>query len=195
VTPAVAGQEAAATSPEPTPAESVGVTLPAEGDPRLVMGGWTLRWAGDCWTVGRWDQGKRRRRWRRATWYGRLDQALRAIFERNVRQGSFQTVGEAVARVERVYASFRRDYPWCTGASAVAEPPWQGKSQPRSGSSASDGRDLNAELPRGVELPDGQILTYPASKLCGCQDCIAAWQAWEAGTLVLPGDGGDGLPW
>lgn len=50
------------------------------------------------------------------------------------------------------------------------------------------------ELPPGVALPNGQVLTYPASQDCGCRDCINTFEAYRAGTLRLP-DEGDGLPW
>lgn len=41
------------------------------------------------------------------------------------------------------------------------------------------------ELPPGVSLPDGRVLTYAAHRECPCRDCVDAWAAWRAG-LVDP---------
>lgn len=48
-------------------------------------------------------------------------------------------------------------------------------------------------LPAGVTLPNGRTLTYPASRDCGCADCLAAYEAHQDGELRRPEDGG--LPW
>lgn len=48
-------------------------------------------------------------------------------------------------------------------------------------------------LPAGVQLPSGRVLTYPASRDCGCETCIRAFEAYRAGELRLPEE--DGLPW
>lgn len=42
------------------------------------------------------------------------------------------------------------------------------------------------EIPAGVELPDGRVLTFRPSRACDCADCAAAFRALERGTLTLP---------
>ena len=72
------------------------------GHAGITIGGWTLRWAGDQWTVGRWKPGSDRSRWLSSGWYDRLDQALRRLLELNVR-GDVSDLTEAVDRVEAAY--------------------------------------------------------------------------------------------
>lgn len=55
--------------------------------------------------------------------------------------------------------------------------------------------DAPARLPVGVELPGGTFLVYPPSRVCGCADCVLAYEAYEEGKLILPDDRPDDLPW
>jgi hypothetical protein len=36
-------------------------------------------------------------------------------------------------------------------------------------------------VPPGYTLPDGRILTFPASSLCPCVDCVDAVRLWKKG--------------
>ena len=76
--------------------------LRAKDSPGITFQGWTLRWAGDCWSVGQLRAGKDRVRWSNPRWYGRLDHALRGLLERCV-EGDVSELFEAVERVERCY--------------------------------------------------------------------------------------------
>ena len=62
--------------------------------------GWILRTDAGSWSVGRWVDGTHRRRWRDATWHGRLDQALRALLNR--------VICDEVADVESLEDLIRR---------------------------------------------------------------------------------------
>lgn len=48
-------------------------------------------------------------------------------------------------------------------------------------------------LPAGATLPDGSVLTFPAFRDCGCEECLRAYEAHQAGELRIPDEGG--LPW
>lgn len=50
-------------------------------------------------------------------------------------------------------------------------------------------------VPAGAVLPDGRVLTFPAHRDCPCADCVAAFEALEAGDLGLPSNDEGGLPW
>lgn len=50
-------------------------------------------------------------------------------------------------------------------------------------------------LPPGIELPDGRVLTFPASRRCPCRDCAAAFRAYADGTLEMLADRPGEVPW
>lgn len=99
---ATARQVLAVTEPAPQPRQDVEDVLRTPGHPGITVGGLTLRWARDCWSIGRWQNGKDRPRWKDPSWHGQLDHALRRLLERSV-QGDISDLTEVVERVERVY--------------------------------------------------------------------------------------------
>ena len=54
----------------------------------ITVGEWTLRPYSDGWTIGRWVTSGGRTRWRGQTFYGRIDQAKRALYDLLVRDGA-----------------------------------------------------------------------------------------------------------
>lgn len=76
--------------------------LQAPESPGITVGNWTLRWVGDCWSVGRWKSDKKRLRWREATWYGRIDQALAKLLSHNL-EGDVSELRELAERVNHAY--------------------------------------------------------------------------------------------
>lgn len=81
--------------------------LRAPTSPGITVGGWTVRWVRDCWSVGRWADRKNRVRWKDATWHGQLDQALRRLLERCIR-GEVHDLADVVERVKRVYREIKK---------------------------------------------------------------------------------------
>ena len=41
------------------------------------------------------------------------------------------------------------------------------------------------QLPAGLELPDGRLLTFAPHRECPCSDCEGAFRALEDGTLRM----------
>jgi len=70
-----------------TPAERPDNAVPAVAS-GITVGEWTLRPYSDGWTIGRWVASGDRTRWRDQTFYGRRDQALRALCELLERDGA-----------------------------------------------------------------------------------------------------------
>ena len=69
----------------------------------ICVGGWTLRWVGDCWSVGTWrERSTGSRTWRDASFYNELRIALQMLLERNV-QGDVTELAEVAERVENAY--------------------------------------------------------------------------------------------
>ncbi len=88
-------------TPSPDPLREAEASLRGKNEPGITVGGWTLRWAGDCWAVGQWRDSKSGEPWwAQASWHGRLDQALRKLLDRNT-EGGVTELAEAVERVER----------------------------------------------------------------------------------------------
>lgn len=71
----------------------------------ITVGEWTLRPYSDGWTIGRWVTSGDRPRWRDQTFYGRRDQALRALCELLERDGAahITTLTELKALVRDVH--------------------------------------------------------------------------------------------
>ena len=102
VSPAKAGQALPVTDLGSQPRRDVETLLRTPGHPGITVGHLTLRWARDCWSIGSWQKGKDRPRWKNASWHGQLDHALRQLLERSV-QGDISDLTEVVERVERLY--------------------------------------------------------------------------------------------
>ncbi len=86
--------------------EDVGQGIRENGRHGLTVGGWTLRWVGDCWSVGWWsDERPKRLKWREATWHGRLDLALKAMLDHLIHDGfeHVETLSDLDALVRRAY--------------------------------------------------------------------------------------------
>ena len=99
---AKAGQVLPVTDLGSQPRQDVEALLRTSGHAGITIDGLTLRWARDCWTIGRWQTAKDRPRWKDASWHGQLDHALRQLLEKSV-QGDLSDLTEVVERVERIY--------------------------------------------------------------------------------------------
>ena len=75
--------------------------------PGVSVGGWTLRWMGDCWSVGKWKGGTDRPRWRDATWHARLEHGLTKLLSRNL-EGDTSELRELSDRLDRTYCGILR---------------------------------------------------------------------------------------
>ena len=102
MSPAKAGQVLPVTDPGSQPMQDVEALLRTPGHAGISIGGMTLRWVRDCWSVGRWQNCTDRPRWKDATWHGQLDQALRRLLERCI-GGEVHDLADVVERVERAY--------------------------------------------------------------------------------------------
>jgi hypothetical protein len=76
--------------------------------PGIGVGKWTLRWMGDCWSVGKWKGDGDQRRWREASWHARLEYGLGKLLRRNV-EGDASDVEELLERVDRAYCGIVRE--------------------------------------------------------------------------------------
>jgi len=82
------------------PDEAEAALTASEG---ICVGGWTLRWVGDCWSAGTWkERSTGSRTWRDASFYNELRIALQVLLERNV-EGEVSELAEVLERVESVY--------------------------------------------------------------------------------------------
>ena len=86
----------------------VSEALKAPDAPGISFGGWTLRWAGDCWSVGRWKAGETRPRWRDATWHARIEHGLSKLLSRNL-EGDASELRELAERVDLAYCGIVRE--------------------------------------------------------------------------------------
>ena len=86
----------------------VSEALEACHGPGVSVGGWTLRWMGDCWSVGKWKGDADRRRWRDATWHARLEHGLTELLSRNL-EGDVSELRELSERLDRAYCGIVRE--------------------------------------------------------------------------------------
>lgn len=90
------------------PTRSIEDVLLSPGHKGVTIGRWTVRWMGDCWSVGEWKDDADRRRWRDATWHPRLEHGLGELMRRNT-EGDVSELRELVERVDRAYCGIVRE--------------------------------------------------------------------------------------
>ncbi len=86
----------------------VAEALKAPDGPGVSVGEWTLRWMGDCWSVGQWKGEGSRLRWRDATWHGRAEHGLTQLLNRNL-GGDVSELRELSDRLDRAYCGIVRE--------------------------------------------------------------------------------------